>query len=74
MVHFSISFLIGVKMISEVWALICLAGFYGWILTTIGFIFKSFPVKGVFHGKSAVVWGGSVVFFYIIWLAGMLNT
>jgi len=60
-------------MISEAWALVCLAGFYGWILSTIGFIFKSFPVKGVFHGKSAAGWGGSVVIFYIIWLAGMFN-
>ena len=60
-------------MISDIWAYICVVAFYGWILSTIGFVLKSFPVKGVFHVRSAAVWGCTVVVFFTIWLVGMFN-
>ena len=60
-------------MISEGWALICMAGFYGWILSTLGFILKAFPVKGTFRGRPAALWGGAIIIFYTMWLTGMYN-
>ena len=60
-------------MLSEGWAVICLAGLYGWILSAVGFILKAFPVKGVFDRKPAAWWGGAVLLFYTLWIAGMYN-
>lgn len=59
-------------MMHEGWAIICVVGFWGWVLAAIGFILKAFPAR-VFSGKAAVIWGGVCIFFYIAWFVGMLH-
>ena len=61
-------------MISEGWAVICIIGVWGWILAGIGFILKAFPAKDVFEKKSAALWGGCFIFFYALWVVGMINS
>ncbi|KAF0218285.1 MAG: hypothetical protein FD174_3038 [Geobacteraceae bacterium] len=60
-------------MINEGWAFFCVIGFWGWVLATVGFILKAFPASGVFHTRSATLWGSSVVLFYVIWVMGMIH-
>jgi len=60
-------------MIHEGWGLICVVGFWGWALATVGFIFKGFPSGGVFKARPAALWGGIVVLFFIIWIVGMTH-
>lgn len=60
-------------MINEGWAFFCIIGFWGWVLCTMGFIVKSFPTRDAFRGSAALRWGGAVVAFYALWIAGMLN-
>jgi hypothetical protein len=60
-------------MINEGWALITVIGVWGWILSGIGFILGVFPTRDAFDSKSAALWGGSFIFFYAIWVAGMVN-
>jgi hypothetical protein len=59
-------------MINEGWAIVCMIGFWGWVLSVIGFILKAFPGRG-FHGRNAAVWGGAILSFFCIWFLGMLN-
>jgi len=60
-------------MINEAWAVICVIGVWGWILSGVGFTLKVFTDVGAFKGKSAVFWGACFIFFYALWIAGMIN-
>ena len=60
-------------MFSEGWAIICEAGFVGWVGCTFGFIFRAFGEDDAFYTKRALFWGGLVVVFYAIWVLGMLK-
>ncbi len=59
---------------NEGWAVVCVIGVWGWILAGVGFILSAFPRRDSFNGRSAAVWGGSFLFFYAMWIAGMINT
>lgn len=58
---------------STFWTITCLAGLWGFVLCTVGFILKSFPARGTFHRAAAVKWGSALVFFFITWMIGMAN-
>ena len=60
-------------MMNEGWTVICVVGVWGWIFSSVGFILTAFRAKGAFDGKSAALWGGSFIFFYALWVAGMIN-
>ena len=60
-------------MIDEQWAFVALAGFWGWVFSSIGFILKAFPGRKLFIPLQGILWGGGIVIFFAIWLAGMLN-
>jgi len=60
-------------MINEVWAIITEIGVWGWILSGVGFTLRVFPTGDAFNGKSAAVWGGCFLFFYGLWIAGMIH-
>ena len=60
-------------MESEVWGIISIVGVWGWILSVVGFIVKSFPGGNRFNGRAAMIWGGSFLFFYALWVVGMIN-
>ncbi len=64
----------GAQEMNEGWAVVCVIGVWGWILSGIGFILRAFPTKDSFDRRSAALWGGVFIFFYALWIAGMINT
>ena len=58
---------------SQYGTFLTLTGFYGWILSTIAFILKSFPSNGIFLNSKGIKSGLSVIFFFSLWIIGMLN-
>ncbi len=60
-------------MINENWAILCIIGVWGWILSGAGFILRAFPIRDVFNSKSAVFWGCLFIFFYALWIIGMIK-
>ena len=60
-------------MENEAWGIICVIGVWGWILSVVGFIVKVFPAGERFNSRSAMIWGGSFIIFYALWVVGMLN-
>jgi hypothetical protein len=61
-------------MIHEGWAIVCIVGVWGWILSGTGFILKVFPRRDKFQHRPAAIWGGSFILFYVLWVVGMINT
>jgi hypothetical protein len=60
-------------MESEAWGIICSVGVWGWILSVVGFIVRVFPPGGRFNRMAAMIWGGCFLFFYALWVVGMMN-
>ena len=60
-------------MINEGWAVVTVIGVWGWILAGVGFTLLAFPARDSFNGRSAAIWGGVFIFFYAIWVTGMIN-
>jgi hypothetical protein len=60
-------------MINEVWAIVAVIGVWGWILAGVGFTFRAFPARDRFNGRCAAIWGGCFIFFYALWIAGMIK-
>ena len=56
------------------WSIVAQAGFWGWLLGTVGFILTVFPQRGSFRGASAFRWGIPLLLFYVVWVVGMLNS
>ncbi|RNC68719.1 MAG: hypothetical protein ED859_09355 [Desulfuromonadales bacterium] len=59
-------------MLHDGWAVVCQVGLWGWIVFTVVFIVRSFPRRGSFRRDLAFRWGGAVISFFILWIAGML--
>lgn len=59
-------------MLHEGWAVICQAGLWGWVISTIVFIVKAFPRRNVLNKKAAVSWGLVTVAFFVVWILGMV--
>jgi len=55
------------------WSIIVEIGFLGWIVSSIGFIFRVFTGQKGFNPKRAIFWGILIIFFYTFWIVGMLN-
>jgi hypothetical protein len=53
--------------------LICEISLWGWIAAAVGLIMHAFPSRDTFRKRPAVVWGGCLLFFYALWIAGMLK-
>lgn len=58
---------------NDIWSIVTLAGLAGWVGSTLMFIFKAFPGRGVFEVRPALRWGGVLVVAYSAWIAGMLH-
>ncbi len=58
---------------SEAWAIVTIVGFAGWLSATLFLLFTSFPERGRFEKRPAMVWGGVLAVFYVVWIAGLLN-
>lgn len=57
----------------DYWSFVLLAGLWGWIISTIVFIFRSFPERGVFDSSVALKWGVCVLLSFSIWIVGLLK-
>jgi hypothetical protein len=60
-------------MINEAWAVVTVIGVWGWILAGIGFTLQAFPAKDSFNARASAMWGGCFIFFYFLWVTGMIN-
>ncbi len=60
-------------MLRDGWAIACMAGLWGWIVSTACFIVAAFPSRDVFAKVPALRWGALVVLFFSLWIAGMVN-
>ncbi len=63
----------GTPMKSEAWAILCLAGFWGWVAAIAGFALRSFPARGEFVARAACLWGGGAMFSFILWFVAMIH-
>ncbi len=55
------------------WSVVAQAGFWGWLVTTIGFILTAFPHRGFFRSGTALRWGVPMLLFYALWSVGMFK-
>jgi hypothetical protein len=55
------------------WSVLLEIGFLGWIGCSIAFIFRAFSGQKGFNVKAALGWGIFVIFFYALWIVGMLQ-
>lgn len=53
------------------WSLIVIIGFFGWIGSTIGFIFRGITKDNRLNTKVALRWGIFIVLFYVLWVIGL---
>lgn len=58
---------------SAFWSITCLAGLWGFVLCTTGFIITGFPARGVFRRGASLKWGAALVLSFIAWIFGMAN-
>ncbi|MBN1356825.1 hypothetical protein JXA40_11235 [bacterium] len=59
--------------ISTFWSVVVEIGFFGWIGSTIAFIFKGFDDQNNLVKNKAFFWGVLIVMFYALWVAGLVN-
>jgi hypothetical protein len=57
----------------DIWSLVLVTGLWGWIVATLIFIFRAFPRRGVFEPVPARRWGATLLFFFFLWILGLLN-
>jgi hypothetical protein len=55
------------------WALLCEAGFWGWVIAASGFLLGSFPRPGVFQAGPALKWGCGFLLAQAVWITGMIH-
>ena len=55
------------------WSVLLEIGFWGWIGCSIAFIFRAFSGLKGFNVREALGWGIFVIFFYALWIVGMLK-
>lgn len=56
-----------------IWSIILIVGLFGWVASTLVFIFKAFPELGRFEVQQARKWGLVVVVSFVVWIVGLLN-
>ena len=57
--------------ISTFWSVIVEIGFFGWIGSTIAFIFRGLTEDNKLVKRKAFFWGILIVLFYAIWIIGL---
>lgn len=60
-------------MSNEWWGVICDVGVWGWVLSVVGFILGVFPARDRFDCNKALTWGTGFLFFYALWVVGMMH-
>jgi len=57
--------------LSQFWAALCVAGFAGWVASTIVFIFAAFTKDNKFLPRKGLFWGIVIVLFFALWVVGL---
>lgn len=60
-------------MSHDIWSIVLLLGVVSWIVSSIAFMFYSFPRRGEFVIKAAIRWGGASLVSFLVWILGLLN-
>jgi len=55
------------------WSCILLLGLWGWIISSIIFIFRGFPRTGTFAGRDSWKWGIAALLSFALWIIGLLT-
>ena len=58
---------------STPWSMVCLAGLWGFVLATVGFILQGFPARGVLAARPCLRWGAALLLCFLCWVVGMAN-
>jgi len=53
------------------WAILAEIGFFGWVGSAIGFIFRAYRDAGRLSGRAAIRWGLAIIAFYALWTLGL---
>jgi predicted membrane-bound spermidine synthase len=61
-------------VIAEAWSVIAIIMFWGWVASSLLFIFKAFPRLGVFQSRPALVWGAVSVLCATVWMIALRLT
>lgn len=59
--------------ISTFWSVIVEIGLFGWIGSTIAFIFKAITPDNKLVKRNAALWGALIVLFYALWILGLVK-
>lgn len=60
-------------MPSTLWSMVSLAGLWGFVLSTLGFIKNGFPARGLFDRVASLKWGAALLFSFLLWMVGMAH-
>jgi hypothetical protein len=60
-------------MSSEFWSVVAISSFWGWVITFLLFIFKSFPRYGIFKTRPALIWGSASLLCTALWIIALRN-
>lgn len=55
------------------WSLILELGFFGWIISVVGFIWKGFDSRGVMYPRPSVPWIFGIILSFGIWIIGLIK-
>jgi len=55
------------------WTMLCLAGAWGFVLCTVGFILHGFPARGAFDARRSLKWGVALLICFVSWMVGMAH-
>jgi hypothetical protein len=58
---------------STLWSMLALAGVWGFVGCTTGFILQAFPARDRFQRGQGVIWGSLLLLFFLAWMVGMAN-
>lgn len=54
------------------WSIVTEVGFFGWVGATMFFILRAFSAQGTLLWRQGLLWGSSIVLFFMVWIVGML--
>ncbi|NVN92427.1 MAG: hypothetical protein HXX11_17755 [Desulfuromonadales bacterium] len=58
----------------DIWSIVLLIGLWGWIISTLVFIFRAFPSRGEFAARPARIWGMCSAVSFAVWIVGLLKS
>jgi len=60
-------------MSSVFWSIFAISSFWGWVITFLLFVFKSFPRYGIFKTRPAMIWGSTSLFCAVLCVVALRN-